>query len=163
MNRRSDPVGQACGFFDPRPGWRANMKLDLAAIHGREKVLAKVRRKAERQQAKTQKSRDQLDPVRQTELQQAEIGFADVFESALEAALEARQWIATGFFWSMAAIPGFVLDVLMSQKIVRQRRHKRPRQYIGGRKREHHGFCQRPEQVAGDAAQPEHRHEGDTY
>jgi len=31
-----------------------NVKLDLAAIHGRKKVLAEVRRKAKRQQAKTQ-------------------------------------------------------------------------------------------------------------
>src|SRR3979411_22071 len=101
------------------------MKLDLAAIHGREKVLAEERRKAERQQAKTEESRNQLDPVLQTKLEQAEIGFADVFEAVLEAPLKARQWIATGFFRSMAGTRRRVLDVLMAQKIVRQRRHQR--------------------------------------
>ena len=49
----------------------------------------------------------------------------------------------------------------MRRQIVCQRRHQRARQHIGSRKREHHRLGERPEQITGDAAEPEHRHESD--
>src|SRR3979409_1761390 len=72
------------------------MKLYLAAIHSREEVLAEIGRKAERQNAESQESRDHLDPVPKTQLQQALITVADVFERMFETALEAGQRIAAG-------------------------------------------------------------------
>src|SRR5882757_10640615 len=107
------------------------MQLDLAAIHGREEVLTEVRRKAERQNAESQESGDQLDPVLQTELQQAEIGVANVFEHALEAALEACERIAA----RLGVIISGAVDALIAQQIVSLRRHQRARQHVGSRKR----------------------------
>ena len=47
------------------------------------------------------------------------------------------------------------------QPVLRQRRHQRARQHVGGQHREHHRLGQRHEQVARDARQHEHRHEHD--
>jgi len=84
VNGGPDPVGQTGRLLDPCSRGGADMQLDLAAIHGREEVLAEIGRKAERQNAENQESGDHLDPVAQTELQQALIGFADVFEHVLK-------------------------------------------------------------------------------
>ena len=61
----------------------------------------------------------------------------------------------------MTGLIGRAVDVLIAQQIVCQRRHQRARQHIGGGKREHHRFGERPEQVARNAAESKHRHEGD--
>ena len=72
--------------------------------------------------------------------------------------LEPRERIGAGFRMSRIAR---AVDALMAQEIVCQRRHQRARQHIGRRQRQHHRFSERPEQIAGDAAEPEHRHESD--
>jgi len=43
VNGRSDPVGQAGRFLDPRSRRGADMQLDLTAIDGREKSPGRVR------------------------------------------------------------------------------------------------------------------------
>src|SRR5258706_13799606 len=53
------------------------------------------------------------------------------------------------------------LRMLIAQKIVCQRRHQRTRQDIGSGQRKNHGLGEWPKKVAGDAAEPEHRHESD--
>ena len=96
------------------------MQLDLAAVHGREKVLAERGRKGKRCEAEAQESCDQLDPVSQRELQQAQIAPAQVFELSLEATLETRERIAARR--RRDAIRR-MMYVLMAQQIVCQRRH----------------------------------------
>ncbi len=76
-----------------------------------------------------------------------------------EAALEARERIAAGF--GVTGLIDRAVDMLMTQEMVCQRRHQRARQHIGSGQRQHHRFGQRPEQITGDAAKPEHWHEGD--
>src|SRR5258708_25833590 len=130
------------------------MKLDLAAIDGGEKVLAEKRREAKRQKTEAQKSGNQLDPVLQAELQQAQISAADACEGALEALLEACERIAAGFGLVVTGIIGRAMSVLIAQKIVVQRAHQGTRQDIRRRKREHHGLGERPKKATGHAAEP---------
>ena len=68
VNGRSDPIGQAGRLLDPRSRRCPDMQLDLAAVDGREEVLAERGRKAERQDAESHEPGDHLDPVAQTEL-----------------------------------------------------------------------------------------------
>ena len=51
--------------------------------------------------------------------------------------------------------------VMAAHQVVGHRRHERARQDERADQRENHGFRQRPEQIAGDAAKLEHRHEHD--
>ena len=50
---------------------------------------------------------------------------------------------------------------LMGQQKARHRIHERARKDVGGDQREHDRLRHRPKQIAGDAAEPEHRHEHD--
>ena len=52
-------------------------------------------------------------------------------------------------------------DGLLAQQVVRQRGHQRARQDVGRDQRKDHRLGERTEQIAGDTAQAEHRHEGD--
>ena len=60
----------------------------------------------------------------------------------------------------MRAICGLMLAV-GAQEIMGHRRHKRARENERADQREHDGFRQRPEQIAGDAAELKHRREHD--
>src|SRR5260370_7142956 len=94
VDRVADPVGKVGGLFDPRPGLRPDMHLDLPAIDAGEEVLAQIRGKPERKEGEADEPGDQLGTVVQTEREQTAVGAADGLEAALETLLESHQRIA---------------------------------------------------------------------
>ena len=53
VDRLADAVASSGGLLDPRAGLRPHMQLDLAAVDGREEVLAERRGEPEGQPARS--------------------------------------------------------------------------------------------------------------
>ncbi len=100
----------------------------------------------------------------QTETEQTAIEAADALEAALEALLESDQGIAAGLgrarIWIAVRVVMRRMR-LLAQQVVGQRGHQRARQHVGRNQRKDHRLGEGAEQIAGDTAQSEHRHEGD--
>ncbi len=146
-----DQIGDARGFLGAGAGLGAHMQDELPAVGGREEVVAEERRQAEHQDADAQENRNEDLAALHQVGQHALISAAQLLEPLLEAALEIGEGIAGRL--------GIVIVGLEQE--IGHRRHQRARQDVGGDHGEYHRLGQRHEQIFGDAAQQEHRHEDD--
>ncbi len=157
-DRCLDRVAERGGFLDAGAGARAQMQLDLAAVDGREKILAESRQRSERKGQQGGGGHRAQEDGRETRTavqggsQQRAIPFAHLLEAAFESLLKSRE-----------EVPALGLradDVFLEPELC-QRRDQRTRQNVGGQHGENHGFGQGDEQEFGDAGEQEHGHEHD--
>ncbi len=157
-DRRLDRVAQRRGFLDAGAGARAQVQLDLAAVDGREEILAESRQRSQRegQQGRrghrTQEYRGKVRAAAQGRSQQRAIPVAHALERSLESPLKARQRVAA---------LGLRAAVVLFEPEFCERRNQRTRENVRGQHREHDRFGQWDEQEFGDAGEQEHGHEHD--
>ena len=133
--------------------------LDRAGVDRGEEILPEKRREAERQQRDADEAAGEPETAAQRQAEQAEIPLAQSFELMLEPVLKVGEETRS------AAVRRFRtrgrMMMLIAQQEARHRRHQRIGQDVGGDHRKDDRHRQRPEEIAGDAAQREQRHEGD--
>ena len=146
------------GFLKPGSGRRPQMQSDRAGVDRREKILSEIGGEPHGQHGDTKKAARKVEAVSQRHLQQADIALAQPFEMMFEAALKAPEQA------DPRSLAGFCVRrmmVLVAQQKMRHRRHQRVGEQVGRDHREHHRHRERPEQIAGDSAEREQRHESD--
>src|SRR5580658_3661928 len=154
-----DLIAQRGRILDAQPGGRTYVQLDLSGIDRREEVAAEsgqvvTEREGEQRGGShgAEERQGEAAAAVQRALEQLAVAVAHAREPLLEAALQPPEH---------AARRGGGVRLVALQPVLRQRRHQRARQQVGGEHREHHRLGHRYEQVAGDAREHEHRHEYD--
>ena len=146
-----DEVDQLRRVLDARAGLRPHVEHELAAVSAREEVLTEKGHQRGGRETAQEEHRDEEVTTGDQRGEQAVVYRTNPLEATLERSLQARERVAR-----RTEAP-----VLRLHQIHGQRRHERPRQYV---RREHgkdHRFGKRHEEIAGHAAQEEHRQEDD--
>ena len=148
-----DLIEQASSLLDAGAGLGAHVHEKLAGINRREEVLAEEWPQPEGQQNAGEKSGDKGLRRTEREQQQRAVALADLCEAVVEHPLEALERIARAPRRRLFALRLVAAAVVPAHQVVGHCRHQRAREQERTDQREHDRLGQRPEQVAGDAAE----------
>ena len=143
-------------LLDAGSGGRADVQAELSGVDRGEEVHTQQREQGERGEREPHECADDEPPVVQPPVERAGIGGLEPLEAAVEALVKGPEPAARG-----GRMPRLMEVGLGGEQVVHHRGHHGAREEVAGEHREHDGERERHEEIPGDAANEDDRHEDD--